>query len=440
MTTHLYPLRFNLFSVFLGSLLALSVVGCQKPATEPAGTPEQSTPVESPSEQPQPSTSAGVIPAPEQPLEYINQLSEAEIADGWLLLFDNETLFGWRKQNDVNWSVQEQAIVADAGPIGLLMTQVRFADFELALEYKGSPGANGGVFLRCTDDPQDPVTDCYEVNIADGHPQGFQTGSIVGLKPADSGQPTTDNTWRTMHIKAVGPAITVTIDGLTLEYTDEREQGRRNGYVGLQKNAGTVGYRNIRIKPLQLESLFNGNDLTGWHEVPGGKSVIDVVKEQIHVVNGPGFLETEQTFKDFVLQFQALTMAPELNSGLFFRAERGTAEAPSNGYEVQIHNGFENDDRNQPNNAGTGAIFRRVDARRVVSSDQAWCTITLVADGPQIATWVEGYPVVNWRDEREPDPNPRRGLRTEAGHLSLQGHDPTTDLYFRNIFAAEFPE
>ena len=424
-------------SLVLWCAIALGLgmfAGCQKPAVEPPETASPSAPVDPSSASP-----ADSVDDTEGELQYVNQLTPEEIAEGWLLLFDNETLFGWRKQNDVNWSVQEQAIVADAGPIGLLLTQVRFADFELALEYKGSPDANGGVFLRCTEDPQDPVTDCYEVNIADGHPQGFQTGSIVGYKPADSGKPTTDHTWRSMHIKAVGPAITVTIDGLVVEFMDEREDWRRNGFIGLQKNAGAVGYRNIRLKPLNLEPLFNGTDLDGWHEVPGGKSVIDVVQQEIHLVNGPGFLETEQSFKDFVLQFQAKTMAPELNSGVFFRAERGTEQAPSNGYEVQIHNGFDNDDRNQPNNAGTGAIFRRVDARRVVSSDLMWSTVTLVADGPQIATWVEGYPVVNWRDERDPDPNPRRGLRLEAGHLSLQGHDPTTDLYFRNIYAAEFP-
>jgi hypothetical protein len=53
--------------------------------------------------------------------------------------------------------------------------------------------------------------------------------------------------------------------------------------------------------------------------------------------------------------------------------------------------------------------------------------------------WVNGYHVVDWEDTREPDENPRRGLRLEAGHISLQGHDPTTDLSFRNMRIAEFP-
>ena len=35
--------------------------------------------------------------------------------------------------------------------------------------------------------------------------------------------------------------------------------------------------------------------------------------------------------------------------------------------------------------------------------------------------------------------NPRNGLRREAGTLIIQGHDPTTDLSFRNLRAAETP-
>ena len=33
--------------------------------------------------------------------------------------------------------------------------------------------------------------------------------------------------------------------------------------------------------------------------------------------------------------------------------------------------------------------------------------------------------------------NPRNGLRLGPGHLSIQGHDPTTDLSFRNLRIGE---
>lgn len=467
------------YSAVFCAVLSLSI-GCQKSAEPPATdstpveqteSPESSDPHEQKNEQksPQPEDSMPAAPAPpsagqetpasepesrkppvpsqsnevsseKTPLKYINQLTPEEIAEGWILLFDNETLFGWKKETEINWAVNDQAITADTGPNGLLLTEVAFADFELSLEFKAAPGANAGVFVRCTDPPGHPETHCYEVNIADGHPQGYHTGSIVFLKTADPGVPTTNNEWHKLHIIADKNEIRVTLnDKLLTEFKDERETWLKSGLIGLQKNTEAVAYRNIRLKPLNQKDLFNGSDLSGWSEVPDGKSVIDVVEGAIHVVNGPGFLETQETFKDFLLQFQTKTNAADLNSGLFFRAEKGTAEAPSNGYEVQIHNGFKEEDRNQPSNAGTGAIFRRIDARRVTANDLEWANITLVADGPQIATWVEGYPVVNWRDDRKADPNPRKGLRLEGGHLSLQGHDPTTDILFKKIQVQEIP-
>jgi len=108
-----------------------------------------------------------------------------------------------------------------------------------------------------------------------------------------------------------------------------------------------------------------------------------------------------------------------------------------NGYESQIHNGFKNGDRSQPLDCGTGGIFRRQNARRVVADDLKWFFKTIVAHGPHVAVWVNGFQVTDWTDNRPPDPNPRKGLRVEPGTLMIQGHDPTTDLSFRNLRVAE---
>jgi hypothetical protein len=104
-----------------------------------------------------------------------------------------------------------------------------------------------------------------------------------------------------------------------------------------------------------------------------------------------------------------------------------------NGYECQIHNGIEGEDPTRPKDCGSGGIFRRQDARRVVARDQQWFPMTLVADGPRITSWVNGYQVADWTDTRPADPNPRRGLRTEPGSIMIQGHDPTTNISFRNL-------
>src|SRR5262249_25560279 len=96
-------------------------------------------------------------------------------------------------------------------------------------------------------------------------------------------------------------------------------------------------------------------------------------------------------------------------------------------------------DRTKPVDCGTGGVFRRVDARKVVADDETWFQKTIVVNGPHVSTWVNGYQVTDWTDTRKPDPNPRKGLRLEPGRLTLQAQDPTPDIFFRNLYAVEIP-
>lgn len=198
------------------------------------------------------------------------------------------------------------------------------------------------------------------------------------------------------------------------------------------------GYKSITFTPSGLKPIFNGKDLTGWSILKDEKrmgSAAEVTKDgELHLTNGPGDLQTDGKYADFVLQLECKTNGDGLNSGVFFRCIAGQYQ---NGYEMQIQNGMKDNDPSKPADGGTGAIYRRTPARKIVAKDKEWMTLTLVAKGATFATWVNGEPVVVWTDERAKDENPRKGLRLEAGHLSLQGHDKTTDLLFRNIRLAE---
>jgi hypothetical protein len=367
-------------------------------------------------------------------------LSEDEIREGWIQLFDGQTLAGWTPSSNANWHVNDDGeIEASEGDIGLLLTTVPFADYELKFDYWIGKDGNSGVFLRTIAEPKVVTADCYELNICDSHPE-FKTASLVG-RAQPTKEVTGEEVWKSMSVRVERNHFTVAVDGeAVLDHTDETDGFRRGGLIGLQKNAGRIRFRNVFLKPLGTVEQFNGADLGGWRVVPGSKSEFSVADGTIVAKNGPGFLETESSWADFTLQFEAQVNGEGLNSGVFFRLIPGTEEAPSNGYELQIENVFANGDRRQPkDNAGTGAIFRRTQARWVVPNDREWFTTTLVAHGPRIAAWVNGFQVTDWEDTRDPDDNPRRGSTTATGPISLQGHDPTTNLAFRNIRVAGYP-
>jgi hypothetical protein len=53
---------------------------------------------------------------------------------------------------------------------------------------------------------------------------------------------------------------------------------------------------------------------------------------------------------------------------------------------------------------------------------------------------VNGYQTADFTDERPLNQSARNGSKLDKGPLSLQGHDPTTDLNFRNIRIVELPK
>ena len=55
-------------------------------------------------------------------------------------------------------------------------------------------------------------------------------------------------------------------------------------------------------------------------------------------------------------------------------------------------------------------------------------------------SWVNGIQTADFFDVRAPNESGRNGYRAAPGVLSLQGHDPTTDLSFRNIRIVEMPK
>jgi hypothetical protein len=196
------------------------------------------------------------------------------------------------------------------------------------------------------------------------------------------------------------------------------------------------------LRPLGLKPLFNGKDLTDWKRIDHPRLAKakqpswQVIDGAVNAVGGPGALEYQGgRFGDFILQIDVRTRARHANGGVFFRCQPGLFMM---GYEAQVYNRCEKNDVSRPSTWATGAIDDRQNTRRLVSRDGDWFTMTVLARGPHIATWVNGYQTTDWTDTRKQHDNPRQGLRLEAGTLQLQAHDTGTDVEFRNIRIGEY--
>lgn len=363
-------------------------------------------------------------------------LPQQLLDEGWIQLFDGGTLYGWQQVGDAKWNVADGAVSTDGEKPGWLMTTTEWADFELHVEFKAAAATNSGIFFRSALEPTDPAKDCYELNIAPADNQ-YPTGSLVSLARAELSPEASSDDWHSFDVSADGETLTVHLDGkLVAKYTDSAPLGR--GHIGLQSKEGPIAFRNIRLRPRGLKPLFNGKDLAGWTLAGAEQSEFSVTdKGEMQLKNGPGQIASDDDFRDFVLQLQCKVNGDGLNSGIFFRTLR---EGRWMGYESQINNRFNDGDRAKPADFGTGGIYRRQPARRVVADDHQWFNNTIVADGPHFAVWVNGYQVSDWTDTRPEHENPREGLRLGPGVIAIQGHDPTTDFLFRKIEIGELAE
>src|SRR6185312_7393840 len=76
-----------------------------------------------------------------------NTLTPKEIAEGWILLFDGETTFGWKATNDSRWTIAEGMLAPQAATTGALVTTTAFNDYELSLEYQAKKDGHPRVII-----------------------------------------------------------------------------------------------------------------------------------------------------------------------------------------------------------------------------------------------------------------------------------------------------
>lgn len=345
-------------------------------------------------------------------------LSATAHEDGqWINLFDGETTFGFIETGDVDWQVQDGVLRGAEGTGGYLATSVPFTDFELDAQVRVKAGSTSGLVVRA------PL---------DGHPTANGAG-VIWLETPKNG----DEAWRAIHVEARGDKIIATVDGERVDVSSDNAKGRI-GLLYHHNGSAWVELKEMKLRPLNLDPLFNGKDLSGWNVLPNHQSKFNVVDGAINITDGNGQIETEGTYKDFVLQLDIISNGEHLNSGVFVRGPVGVFWK---GYESQVRNQWASDDRTKPIDYGTGGNYGNQAARKVIPSDGEWFNKTIVIDDNRMAVWINGYLVNDFLDTRpvNKNANAKEGFVPDAGTIHLQGHDPTTNLSFKNILIGEYP-
>ena len=150
---------------------------------------------------------------------------------------------------EAEWRFENNELIGFASDNGgFVMTEDKFSDFVLTLEFYPDETVNSGVFIRCAEIALS-ADDCYEFNIWDRHPnQDSRTGSIVGRTTALSKVHTIDE-WNTYKIRCQGDEIQAWINNVKV--ADLKNTDLASGYIGLQAaGKGTIRFRNVRIMEL----------------------------------------------------------------------------------------------------------------------------------------------------------------------------------------------
>lgn len=167
-------------------------------------------------------------------------------------LFDGTSLTGWQPigRRDSQWRAAGGVLKnADSG--ANLVTDRKFDDFKLHLEFRVPRGANSGVYLRGR----------YELQIDDAaglDPSSHHLGGLYGFIAPSENVAKPAGEWQTMDVTLVGRMLSFDLNGTTVICNREipgitggaldSAEGEP-GPLLLQGDHGPVEYRNIVITP-----------------------------------------------------------------------------------------------------------------------------------------------------------------------------------------------
>ena len=184
-------------------------------------------------------------------------------------------------------------------------------------------------------------------------------------------------------------------------------------------------------------SLFDGKTLNNW-KASENPSTFRADSGMI-IVHGPRahlFYEgpvLDHNFKNFEFKTSVMT-TPGSNSGIFIHTAYQETGWPSKGYEVQVNN-------SQSDWRRTGSLYGVDDVREVYVKDNEWYTEHIIVQGKKITVKINDRTVVEYTEPDNIDKlADRKTKRLSSGTFALQGHDPDSKVYYKDIMVKPLPE
>jgi hypothetical protein len=165
-------------------------------------------------------------------------------------LLNGKNTDGWHPSGEKNQWVVENGVLRSPASGSNLITDQKFNDFKLHIEFRYPPHSNSGVYLRGR----------YEVQVEDGvgEPSNVGIGGIYGYITPNQIFNKGANEWQTYDITIIGRRVTVVANGKTIICDQvipgitggalDSKEGEA-GPIMLQGDHGPVEYRNIVITP-----------------------------------------------------------------------------------------------------------------------------------------------------------------------------------------------
>ncbi|OLY94693.1 3-keto-disaccharide hydrolase [Cnuella takakiae] len=183
-------------------------------------------------------------------------------------------------------------------------------------------------------------------------------------------------------------------------------------------------------------NLFDGKTLNGWRASENPSTFR--VEDGAIVVHGPrahlfydGAVQ-QANFKNFEFRTRVMT-TPGSNSGIFIHTGYQETGWPEKGYEVQVNN-------SQSDWRRTGSLYAVDDVKEVYVKDNEWYTEYIRVEGNRITIKINDRTVVDYTEPAGVEKEQGRALKhLSSGTIALQGHDPNSKVYFKEVQIRPLP-